>query len=63
MQHLTCIDVNNRSTKQKYSLHCNTDYKYYNILSVLILAVSPLTIEPDSMLIVKQTLDLLMQTA
>ena len=27
MQHLTCIDVDNKSTEQKYSMNCNTDYK------------------------------------
>ena len=51
MQHLTCIVVNNKLTKQKYSMYCNTDYEHY---SVLILTASPShsvsTVEPDSVL-------------
>ena len=45
MQHL-------KSTKQKYCMHCNTDYKHYNIFTILILTASPqqyiATVEPDS---------------
>ena len=54
MQHLTCIDVNNRSIKQKYRLHWNTDYNTIALFSVLILTASPphsaSTVEPDSVL-------------
>ena len=41
MQNLTRIDVNNKSTKQKLIVRCNTDYDYFNIFSVLILIASP----------------------
>ena len=42
MQHLTCIDVNNKSITQKNIMHCNTDYKHSISFGVLMLTASPL---------------------
>ena len=48
MQHLTCIDVNKRSTKQKYSMYCNTGYRITAVSASPSHSVS--TIESDKVL-------------